>query len=199
MKKTIYLMRHGQTLFNKYERMQGWCDSPLTEKGHAQARVAGEYFKKNGITFDAVYTSTLTRTQETLHSAFGDIDFTPVAGLKEWCFGKLEGSHGAYAPKKPFGDFYIPFGGEGESDVLDRYSKAVEELANKDGDTIFILSHGGVMRLFASEHNGEGDAHFSGMVDNCMVFKYTYEDGTFTMEEIIKHDFSSIENMEDLF
>ncbi len=29
--KTLYMMRHGQTLFNQKRLMQGWCDSPLTE------------------------------------------------------------------------------------------------------------------------------------------------------------------------
>lgn len=33
MKKTLYLMRHGQTLFNKRHLIQGWCDSPLTDFG----------------------------------------------------------------------------------------------------------------------------------------------------------------------
>ena len=32
MKKTLYLMRHGQTLFNVEHKIQGWCDSPLTEQ-----------------------------------------------------------------------------------------------------------------------------------------------------------------------
>ena len=27
----LYLMRHGETLFNTQKRVQGWCDSPLTE------------------------------------------------------------------------------------------------------------------------------------------------------------------------
>ena len=31
--KTLYLMRHGQTLFNLQHKIQGWCDSPLTENG----------------------------------------------------------------------------------------------------------------------------------------------------------------------
>ena len=33
MKKIIYMMRHGQTLFNQLGKIQGWCDSPLTELG----------------------------------------------------------------------------------------------------------------------------------------------------------------------
>ena len=37
MIKHLYLMRHGETLFNVYRRIQGWCDSPLTEVGINQA------------------------------------------------------------------------------------------------------------------------------------------------------------------
>ena len=49
MKKTLYLMRHGQTLFNVQHKIQGWCDAPLTELGIKQAKIAGEYFKNNHI------------------------------------------------------------------------------------------------------------------------------------------------------
>ena len=48
MKKTLYLMRHGQTLFNLQHKIQGWCDAPLTELGIKQAQSASEYFKKIG-------------------------------------------------------------------------------------------------------------------------------------------------------
>ena len=43
MKKTFYLMRHGQTLFNVRRKIQGACDSPLTNLGIEQAQIAGEY------------------------------------------------------------------------------------------------------------------------------------------------------------
>ena len=43
--KALYLMRHGETLFNVHHKNQGWCDSPLTERGHAQARIAGRHFR----------------------------------------------------------------------------------------------------------------------------------------------------------
>ncbi len=32
------------TLFNQQGKMQGWCDSPLTELGKQQAKAAAEYF-----------------------------------------------------------------------------------------------------------------------------------------------------------
>ncbi|MGL6040622.1 MAG: histidine phosphatase family protein [Deefgea sp.] len=41
MSRTIYLLRHGQTEFNRERRMQGHCDSPLTNEGIAQARLMG--------------------------------------------------------------------------------------------------------------------------------------------------------------
>ena len=50
--KTLYLMRHGQTLFNQLERKQGWCDSPLTELGIKQAIMAGKYFKEKNQDID---------------------------------------------------------------------------------------------------------------------------------------------------
>jgi broad specificity phosphatase PhoE len=39
---TIYLMRHGETVWNRERRFQGRLDSPLTERGQAQARRMGE-------------------------------------------------------------------------------------------------------------------------------------------------------------
>ena len=66
MKKTLYLMRHGQTLFNLQHKIQGWCDSPLTELGIKQAKVAGKWFKDHDITFDHAYSSTSERCCDTL-------------------------------------------------------------------------------------------------------------------------------------
>ncbi|MGZ7254018.1 phosphoglycerate mutase family protein, partial [Streptococcus pyogenes] len=61
MTKTLYLMRHGQTLFNVQERIQGWCDSPLTKEGEEQAKMARAFFDGEGIQFDRLYSSTSER------------------------------------------------------------------------------------------------------------------------------------------
>ena len=50
----LYLMRHGQTLFNTLNRIQGWCDSPLTEKGRDQARQVRAYFEKHDMTLISI-------------------------------------------------------------------------------------------------------------------------------------------------
>ena len=44
--KTLYLVRNGQTLFNARHKIQGWCDSPLTQTGIKQAQIARDYFMK---------------------------------------------------------------------------------------------------------------------------------------------------------
>ena len=62
----LYMMRHGQTLFNVLKRKQGWCDSPLTELGIEQAKRAGEELRERGITFDHAYSSTSERACDTL-------------------------------------------------------------------------------------------------------------------------------------
>ena len=49
MAKTLYLMRHGQTLFNVLKKIQGWCDSPLTEEGIRQAKIARKWFEDNNL------------------------------------------------------------------------------------------------------------------------------------------------------
>ena len=54
MKKILYLMRHGQTLFNLQHKIQGWCDAPLTPLGIKQTQMAKEYFVNNQITLDHV-------------------------------------------------------------------------------------------------------------------------------------------------
>ena len=60
MKKTLYLMRHGQTLFNVRRKIQGACDSPLTELGINQAKHVSQYFKD--IKLDHAYASTSERS-----------------------------------------------------------------------------------------------------------------------------------------
>ena len=55
MTKTLYLMRHGQTVFNLKGRIQGASDSPLTALGVAQAQSAKEYFEKHLITIHSLY------------------------------------------------------------------------------------------------------------------------------------------------
>ncbi|UQY44789.1 2,3-diphosphoglycerate-dependent phosphoglycerate mutase GpmB [Erwinia sp. PK3-005] len=59
----VYLVRHGETVWNAARRIQGQSDSALTEKGEQQARQVGERVKSLGITH--VISSDLGRTRRT--------------------------------------------------------------------------------------------------------------------------------------
>lgn len=63
MSVTVYFVRHGQTYFNLYHRMQGWGDTPLTESGRQDAIRAGQALAN--IHIDYVFSSDLKRAADT--------------------------------------------------------------------------------------------------------------------------------------
>ena len=66
MKETrLYLVRHGETIWNREDRMQGIKDSPLTEKGIEYANLLGEKLKNLPGGIDKIYTSDLGRAYDT--------------------------------------------------------------------------------------------------------------------------------------
>lgn len=98
MVKTFYVMRHDQTRFNLQGRIQGACDSPLTELGIEQAKSARQHFKEEGITFTRVYSSTQERACDTAGFATERTDYIRLKGLKEMDFGSYE-AHQEYSTR----------------------------------------------------------------------------------------------------
>lgn len=192
MKKVLYLMRHGQTLFNLRRKVQGWCDSPLTELGINQAKIAGQYFKDNSIIFDHVYSSTSERACDTLEQVT-DIPYTRVRGLKEWNFGRFEGESEDLNPKLPYGDFFVQFGGEGEMELRDRISASLLEIMNKEEhEVVLAVSHGASCRGFMRKWAHTSDVDQKERLGNCCILKFEYKNHEFKLLEIINHDFDKL-------
>lgn len=192
MKKTLYLMRHGQTLFNLRRKVQGWCDSPLTELGISQAKIAGQYFKDNNIIFDHAYSSTSERACDTLEQVT-DIPYTRVRGLKEWNFGRFEGESEDLNPKLPYGDFFVQFGGEGEMELRDRVSATLVEIMNKEEhEVVLAVSHGAACRGFMRKWAHTSDVDQKERLGNCCILKFEYENDEFKLLGIINHDFDKL-------
>lgn len=198
MKKTLYVMRHGQTQFNALRKIQGWCDSPLTEKGMEQAKNAGGYFKENGITFNAAYCSTSERTSDTLELATDySMPYTRLKALKEFNFGRFEGESEDLHPKgqNGFSEYYVNFGGESHEMLVNRVAPAVHEIMKENGnDTVLIVAHGGTNFAFLGSVLGvksiaevpeEERQKYMGAFANCGMVRYSYEDGVFSVEEVI--------------
>lgn len=90
----IYLVRHGETEWNRAGRMQGQLDSPLTERGQAQARAVGETLAEltNGANGLALVASPLGRTMATatiIAEALDSLNIATDARLMEmsWASG----------------------------------------------------------------------------------------------------------------
>lgn len=186
MKKIVYMMRHGETLFNKQKKIQGWCDAPLTELGIEQARHAYEFFEKYNIKFTHAYSSTSERACDTLEIATDfKMPYTRVKGLKEWNFGAFEGKDEYLNPKLPYGDFFKAWGGEGEMELRERMAKTVKELMDQDGhDCVLIVSHGAACAQFYKYWEGYAKVEKTERFYPCVILKYEYEDGIFTLLEI---------------
>ncbi len=106
MAVTFYFARHGETQFNVENRVQGWCDSPLTDSGIHDAYRLGRGLAD--VAFASAYASDSSRAERTLalalearENARGALSEGSAAGasvpagcderLREWCFGDLEG------------------------------------------------------------------------------------------------------------
>lgn len=185
MKKTLYLMRHGQTIFNLQKKIQGWCDAPLTPLGIEQAKVAGEYFKEHHVHFDYAYCSTSERASDTLELV-AHMPYVRLKGLKEWNFGAFEGKDECLNPKLPYGDFFKAYGGEGELELRERMTKTIQEIMDQDEhECVLMVSHGGAMAQFYRQWEQYAKVKKLEKFYPCAILKYEYEDGVFTLVDFI--------------
>ena len=160
----LYIMRHGETDWNKARRLQGQADIPLNEVGRSIARQTAAGMKD--ITLDAVYSSPLIRAKETAQIVIGkrEVPLLEDDRLREMSFGPYEGlccaADNWEIPDPEFENFfhapdrYIPpEGGDAFTDVLKRVSDFTAELsgnARYSGSNILIVCHGVVVGSFLS-------------------------------------------------
>lgn len=188
MKKDLYLMRHGQTLFNVRRKIQGWCDSPLTDLGKQQALKAKENLKD--ISFDHCYSSTSERCCDTIELIIGDQYYKRLKGLKERNFGMFEGESEDLNPHFDdfhYNDLFPHYGGEYTSDVQKRLRETLTEVMEKeDHQTVLAVSHAGACMAFLSTVVDPEFAFSNGDFKNCSILHFTYENGQFDFVELIK-------------
>lgn len=157
----LVIVRHGQSQWNLENRFTGWVDVPLSEKGVAEAKAAGE--KLAGFQFDQAFTSNLQRAQHTLQYILDGIGqsqlpTTKNEALNERMYGDLQGLDKADTAAK-YGDEQVliwrrsydvaPPGGESLKDTAARVIPYVEkEIVPllKAGKNIIIAAHGNSLR-----------------------------------------------------
>ncbi len=178
---SVYLLRHGQTDWNKKGIVQGRYDVPLNDTGREQAREAKKILDE--VDFIACYVSPLCRARETAAIALEgrDIPFIIENRLVEMAYGPYEGTNWKA------GDYqltrrrlaYRYKGGESYLDLAYRAFSFLEEIreVEKKGN-VLLVCHGGIARVINSYFIDEVDN--DGFIDNICpnggVRKYEYSD-----------------------
>src|ERR1051325_3859420 len=80
----LVLLRHGESTWNKENRVTGWTDVDLRGKGREEAREAGRLMAAEGLSFDVAYTSVLTRAIRTLWIALDEMNLLWLDTHKSW-------------------------------------------------------------------------------------------------------------------
>jgi len=110
MKKIVFL-RHGESTWNKENRFTGWTDVDLSDKGVAEATLAGETLLREGYGFDVAYTSVLKRAIRTLWITLDKMDLMWIPVVRSWRlnerhYGALQGLNKAETAEK-FGEAQV--------------------------------------------------------------------------------------------
>ncbi|MES2801755.1 MAG: histidine phosphatase family protein [Bdellovibrionota bacterium] len=167
--KNLFLIRHGETDWNRAKRFQGRTDIPLNDEGRGQA--LGLCPRMIELKIDLVVSSSLSRAYETALIAIQDVKL-PIQKddrLQETNIGEAEGlTHEEITEKFGTGhierwrsyeerdlDFRYP-NGESKRQMMVRVREAVLDIAQSNShQNIAVFAHGMVMRaLTFAFHQG---------------------------------------------
>ena len=183
MTRDLYLVRHGQTIFNLKRIIQGWSDSPLTPLGREQARRAGEFLRARGLSFDHACASTLTRTNQTIECIWPGIEYERLDGLREWFFGDFEAERVMLMPERPWRDFFKQYGGEGQMEVRRRVVETLTDVMSRDDHRcVLAVSHGSAIKEFVDHLAGDAADERGRVPGNCTVLHLAFDDAAHTFK-----------------
>jgi broad specificity phosphatase PhoE len=153
---TVYMVRHGQTDWNRDGRIQGGTDNPLNATGREQATTMARTLAD--VKIDAIYSSSHQRARQTAAALEGRAPVTALDELRERFFGKFEGANDKDAAivaewnKRRFTWGDEMEGGESLESQSRRAEAALKLIRerHKDGGTVVIVGHGGINPLLVS-------------------------------------------------
>lgn len=190
----LYIIRHGETEWNKEKRLQGQSDVALNEYGRELAVITGEAL--SDVRFDAVFSSPLSRAFETARIIVGkrDVRIIKDDNLKEISFGEDEG-----VPSDKLGEHFTNFFFAPESFVPSKGGETYEELCErarcflqerieplrKTDKTVLIVAHGAMNKalMLNLKHLEIKDFWKGEFQKNCCVNVYELTEDTFTVIE----------------
>lgn len=198
---TVYMVRHGETDWNRAHRMQGWSDIPLNERGREQAAFAARALAS--VPLDVIYTSPLKRAEKTAEIIRGErkIPLFAEKGFIEINLGKWDGHTpdemdvlypGQYDIwRSTPGDVHID-GGETFAKVQERAWKAFLSMVNEEkGKHILLVSHMGCLSTILFKIAGYPlNDLWKHPIGNCALCRVDIEtDGTMHIQEWGRDDY----------
>jgi len=154
--KLLYIVRHGETDFNRQKIIQGsGVDTSINDIGKAQAKAFFE--KYQDISFDVLMTSTLRRTHETMHHFIQKgLPWEQFAEIDEMNWGIHEGKKGTPEMIKSYQDMIQQWQvgnfdarlreGESAAELGQRVQVFVDQIKERPEEKLLICSHGRAMR-----------------------------------------------------
>ena len=192
MTKNIYIIRHGQTEYNKLGMVQGsGIDSNLNELGKRQAEAF--YDAYNHIPFDTIYTSLLKRTHQSVAKFIKKTAWQQLSGLNEISWGDREGriittkddaEYFKMIEKWNAGkvDFGIA-GGESPLELQEKQKVAIKHFMNTNDKNILICMHGRAIRILLCTLLGIGLENMQNFPhQNLCLYLLKYENGKFELQ-----------------
>ena len=187
----IYLVRHGETLWNKEEVFRGRKDIPLNETGRLQAEKVGAYFA--GIPLGRIVSSPLERAAQTAQ-AIGKTTGIPVETTEELTdinFGVWEGSSLRDVEERYPTQFDLwkrspqnlqVSGGETLAMVRERVSESLARLTSLGEGATALITHRVICKMIVLSCLNIGDEHFWDLkYDPASVTLLEGEHGSFTL------------------
>lgn len=185
----VYIIRHGETIWNAEGKLQGTADIELNEKGRELAGKLGEELEN--VPFDKIYSSPLIRAYETacLIRGHRNIPIIRDDRLHEICFGEMEGIHykewlNETSPYRYFftepAKYHAPEKGESFEEVCARTKAFLEELVEpsfNENERIMIVAHGALNKGLMCHIEGNDIAHYwgEGLQGNCEATIFEYD------------------------
>ncbi|MBI3572318.1 histidine phosphatase family protein [Candidatus Kaiserbacteria bacterium] len=176
MKKILYLVRHGQTDFNKTHRLQGTkFNESLNEQGVKEIQDCLRNLPRD---IEVVFSSDLERSLSSakIISSHFNKPLVIREELRERDFGSLAGKTWDEIPSgrelqsldKALAYDYRPYGGESVQDATARLEKFLNELRASKYETAVAVTHNGIFRL---AHKLLKEQHIAG-VENASAHKF---------------------------
>lgn len=182
----LYIVRHGETDYNRTRVMQGYQEIPLNDRGIAQATQLALRLRDAKI--DRVVCSDLRRAVMTgcIIASYCDVPMTYAPELRERNPGDLTGQPYDDEPRFFTDKIYVPPGGESITTFFRRVREAFEDLVDHPewaDDRIAVVTHGLVCHAFVTQFFGEQEGDGVG-ARNASLSVVRFEGGRWTIEEL---------------